>query len=117
MIKKLVATICLEFIVRIQNQKKSIRRYLYNNGYMHRKNVNKLPGCPDIVLSKYKMVIFINGCFGHIHEACRNFIWPKSNIEFWKEKLTNNKNRDIRNYAILKDMGWNVIIIYECELN
>lgn len=93
-----------------------VRKYLFSRGFRYRKNVRKLPGTPDIVLPKYKTVIFVNGCFWHVHEGCPDFVWPKNNAEFWHEKLMKNKRRDILNYQCLMDTGWNVIIIWECEL-
>ena len=93
-----------------------VRRYLFSQGFRYRKNVNALPGSPDIVLPKYKTCIFVNGCFWHKHEGCKYFVWPKNNAEFWKEKIEKNAARDQETYNILRDMGWNVIPIWECEL-
>ena len=67
-----------------------VRKYLFSRGFRYRKNVAKLPGKPDIVLPKYRTVIFVNGCFWHMHQGCRYFVWPKHNAEFWKEKITDN---------------------------
>ena len=92
-----------------------VRKYLFSKGLRYRKNVKKLPGCPDIVLKKYKTVIFINGCFWHKHD-CAKFVWPKSNIEYWRNKITRNTERDSTNYQALKNMGWKVLIVWECEL-
>ena len=94
----------------------AVRRHLFSQGFRYRKNVRKMSGCPDIVLPKYKTCIFINGCFWHKHEGCRYFKWPKSNVEFWKDKIGNNVKRDIRNYSLLEDEGWKVIIVWECEI-
>lgn len=91
-------------------------KYLFSKGYRYRKNVKTMPGSPDIVLRKYKTVIFVNGCFWHVHEGCHFFVWPSSNAEFWREKLTKNKERDIINQRKLREMGWNVIVVWECEL-
>ena len=93
-----------------------VRKYLFAKGFRYRKNDKRYPGKPDIVLPKYRTVIFVNGCFWHKHEGCRYFVWPKSNIEFWKEKITKNINRDNKNYCELEAMGWNVLIVWECEL-
>ncbi|MBQ2675049.1 MAG: very short patch repair endonuclease [Prevotella sp.] len=93
-----------------------VRKYLFSHGFRYRKNVAKLPGKPDIVLPKYKTVIFVNGCFWHMHEGCKYFVWPKHNAEFWKEKITGNAERDQRKQRKLEDMGWRVIIIWECQL-
>ena len=94
----------------------SVRKYLFSQGFRYRKNVRKLPGCPDIVLPKYKTCIFVNGCFWHKHEGCRYFVWPKSNTEFWRQKITNNVERDAKNYKQLEQIGWNIIVVWECEL-
>lgn len=94
----------------------TVRKYLFANGFRYRKNDDKLPGKPDIVLPKYKTVIFVNGCFWHKHDGCKYFVWPKSNVEFWKQKLLANEARDIKNNELLHKAGWNVIVIWECEL-
>ena len=93
-----------------------VRRYLFSKGLRYRLHVRKLPGNPDIVLPKYKTVIFINGCFWHGHEGCKYYRLPKSNVEFWETKITNNKNRDVLNEIKLKALGWRVIRIWECEI-
>jgi DNA mismatch endonuclease (patch repair protein) len=93
-----------------------VRKYLFSKGFRYRNNVKTLPGSPDIVLPKYKTVIFINGCFWHMHEKCPYFVWPKSNKEYWTKKLLKNKERDNKNQEQLRQMGWNVIIVWECEL-
>lgn len=94
----------------------TVRKYLFRQGFRYRKNVSKLPGKPDIVLSKYKTVVFVNGCFWHAHEGCRWFVPPKSNREFWQKKFSYNVERDKHNYQKLEDLGWRVIIIWECEI-
>lgn len=94
----------------------TVGKYLFNNGFRYRKNVANLPGKPDIVLKKYKTVIFINGCFWHAHEGCKWFVPPKSNSEFWSKKFEYNVKRDRANYALLQDMGWRVIVVWECEI-
>ena len=93
-----------------------VRKYLFSKGLRYRKNVRKLPGCPDIVLPKYKTVIFVNGCFWHMHKNCSKFVWPKSNVEYWEKKILNNVSRDKANYNTLISLGWNVLIIWECQL-
>lgn len=93
-----------------------VRKYLFSKGFRYRKNDKRLPGSPDIVLPKYKTVIFVNGCFWHGHEGCKHFVWPKSNSEFWKQKITNNIKRDIEKLHLLESMGWRVLVIWECEL-
>ena len=93
-----------------------VRKYLFSQGFRYRKNDSRLPGKPDIVLPKYKTVIFVNGCFWHGHEGCRYFVWPKNNAEFWENKISGNIQRDRRNRQVLTGQGWNVIVIWECEL-
>ena len=93
-----------------------VRKYLFSRGFRYRKNDVRLPGKPDIVLPKYKTVIFVNGCFWHKHEGCKYFVWPKNNAEFWKSKIETNVERDQRQKAALQSQGWKVIVIWECEL-
>ena len=93
-----------------------VRKYLFAQGFRYRKNDKRLPGSPDIVLPKYKTVIFVNGCFWHGHGGCRYFVWPRNNADFWKEKIQRNIERDTNNYTKLQDLGWNVILVWECEL-
>ena len=93
-----------------------VRKYLFSQGFRYRKYDRRLPGKPDIVLPKYKTVIFVNGCFWHGHEGCRYFVWPKNNAEFWTEKIAGNILRDKRNREALVDQGWRVNEIWECEL-
>ena len=93
-----------------------VRKYLFSLGFRYRKNDSRLPGKPDIVLPKYKTVIFVNGCFWHGHEGCRYFVWPKNNADFWKVKIGGNISRDTKIIAELKSAGWRVITIWECEL-
>lgn len=94
----------------------TVRKYLFSRGLRFRVQVRKLPGSPDIVLPKYKTVVFVNGCFWHGHDGCRYYRLPKSNVEFWKAKIERNKARDARNEEELKAMGWRVIRIWECEI-
>ena len=94
----------------------TVRKYLFSQGFRYRKNDKRLPGKPDIVLPKYKTIIFVNGCFWHEHEGCRYFAWPQNNAEFWKEKIESNVVRDKKQYEELQDAGWRVIIVWECEL-
>lgn len=93
-----------------------VRKHLFSKGFRYRKNDPRLPGKPDIVLPKYKTVIFVNGCFWHGHEGCRYFVWPKSNAEFWKAKISGNIEHDQRTYTHLQKLGWRVIVVWECEL-
>lgn len=92
-----------------------VRKYLFSKGFRYRKNVKALPGCPDIVLPKYKTVIFVNGCFWHKHD-CPRFVWPNSNEEYWRLKIMSNVERDKRNIAELQQLGWTVLTVWECEL-
>lgn len=92
-----------------------VRKYLFSMGFRYRKNVKKLPGCPDIVLAKYRTVIFVNGCFWHKHD-CPRFVWPSSNQEYWIPKINRNIERDKKNIAELQSLGWKVLVIWECEL-
>lgn len=94
----------------------TVRNYLFSQGFRYRKNVSTLPGKPDIVLAKYQTVIFVNGCFWHAHENCPWFVKPKSNVDFWEKKFVYNLERDKRNYDALRNLGWNVILVWECEL-
>ena len=93
-----------------------VRKYLFSRGFRYRKNDKRLPGSPDIVLPKYRTVIFVNGCFWHKHEGCKYFVWPRDNAEFWKEKIQANVMRDERKQTELIAQGWNVIVVWECEL-
>lgn len=92
-----------------------VRKYLFSQGFRYRKNVRKMPGCPDIVLPKYRTVIFINGCFWHRHD-CPRFVWPSSNQEYWIPKINGNVQRDQVSHQQLIESGWNVIVIWECTL-
>lgn len=93
-----------------------VRKYLFAKGFRYRIHVKELPGKPDIVLKKYRTVIFINGCFWHAHEGCKDFVWPRSNEAFWKKKIESNVARDQLNYENLRSHGWYVIICWECQL-
>ena len=93
-----------------------VRKYLFAKGLRYRKNVKTLPGKPDIVLKKYKTVVFVNGCFWHKHEGCKYFVWPKNNEEFWKTKILGNVARDREKKKQLEFLGWRVFVVWECEL-
>lgn len=93
-----------------------VRKFLFSKGVRYRINVKTLPGKPDIVLPKYKTVIFINGCFWHGHN-CKKGKLPSSNIDFWRKKISNNKSRDDKNSDLLIKLGWKVIIIWQCEIS
>ena len=92
-----------------------VRKYLFAKGFRYRKNDKRLPGKPDIVLPKYRTVIYVNGCFWHMHD-CGRFRWPTSNTDYWVPKIKRNVARDCANYQQLKDMGWKVLVVWECEL-
>ncbi len=93
-----------------------VRRFLFANGFRYRLHDKKLPGKPDIVLPKYKTVIFVNGCFWHGHEGCRYFVLPKSNLSYWAPKIDKNIKRDLINEIELIKTGWEIIRIWECQL-
>ena len=93
-----------------------VRKYLFFKGLRYRKNDKRYAGKPDIVLPKYKTVIFVNGCFWHGHNGCRYFVMPKSNTDYWKKKIKRNIERDCDNVSILESQGWKVLVIWECEL-
>ena len=88
---------------------------MFSKGLRYRKNVKQLPGTPDIVLKKYKTVVFVNGCFWHGH-SCKRTSMPKSNKDFWRKKISTTIKRDRINQEKLKEMGWNVLVIWECQL-
>ena len=92
-----------------------VRKFLFAQGFRYRKNDKKLPGKPDIVLPKYRTVIFVNGCFWHKHD-CPRFVWPSSNQDYWWPKILGNVERDKKNADQLRSQGWNVIVVWECEL-
>lgn len=104
--------------IRSKNTKPEIlvRKFLFAHGFRYRINVKTLPGTPDIVLKKYKTVIFVNGCFWHGHEGCRYAHLPKSNLEYWETKINKNKERDLQERIQLRRMGWHVIQFWECQL-
>lgn len=93
-----------------------VRKFLFTKGLRFRLHVKNLPGKPDIVLKKYNTVIFVDGCFWHGHDNCKYFIIPKTRTDWWLEKINKTKQNDKKNKILLKEMGWNVITIFECEL-
>lgn len=93
-----------------------VRKWLWRHGYRYRLNHPRLPGKPDIVMRKYRTCIFVNGCFWHGHEGCRYYTIPKTNTEFWVNKVKRNKERDLKVQHELAAMGWHSITIWECEL-
>ena len=93
-----------------------LRSLLHRAGFRFRLHAKQLPGSPDIVLPKYRTVIFVHGCFWHRHPGCRNATMPSTRREFWREKFDGNVSRDLRNQAALVAAGWTVLTIWECEL-
>ena len=95
----------------------AVRRALWQSGYRYRLNVRSLPGTPDIVLPKYRTVIFVNGCFWHGHKGCSKYTVPKTNVDFWKSKVEYNRERDALNIQRLESISWNVVTVWEGELS
>lgn len=93
-----------------------VRKFLFSRGFRYRLNHPRLPGHPDIVLHKYRTVIFVNGCFWHGHQECKYFVLPKTNVEFWSAKIERNRKRDVEEQRQLASMGWHCITIWECQL-
>ena len=93
-----------------------VRKYLFSRGLRYRVNNRKLPGSPDIVLKKYKTVVFIDGCFWHGHEGCKYYRLPKTNVDFWRHKIAMNIARDYANGVDLRLAGWKVIRVWECDI-
>lgn len=93
-----------------------VRKFLHKNGFRYRLHVKDLPGKPDIVLPKYKTVIFVHGCFWHGHEGCRYYVVPKTRTEWWVDKITKNKNNDSQAEDILVSKGWHIVTIWECDI-
>lgn len=93
-----------------------VRKYLFSKGYRFRKNDKRYPGKPDIVLPKYQVAIFVHGCFWHRHEGCKDATTPKTRTEFWLEKFDKNVKNDQIKQEMLRELGWKVIVIWECEL-
>ncbi len=93
-----------------------VRKFLFSRGFRYRLNDPRLPGHPDLVLRKYRTVIFVNGCFWHGHQGCKYFVLPKTNTEFWYNKIERNRNRDIEEQRKLATMGWHCITVWECQL-
>ncbi len=94
-----------------------VRKFLHANGFRYGLHNKKLPGKPDLVMRKYASVIFVNGCFWHGHKHCKTGTRsPKTRQEWWKEKISKNRKRDLKKITELLDLGWNIITIWECEL-
>ena len=92
-----------------------VRQYLFSKGLRYRIDDKRYPGRPDLVFPKYRAAVYINGCFWHRHD-CEKFVWPKSNTEYWIPKIQRNAERDAANYEQMRALGWNVIVVWECEL-
>ena len=92
-----------------------VRSFLHKNGFRFRLHIKQMPGHPDIVLPKYKTVIEVRGCFWHRHPGCKQTTTPSSNTEFWKAKFKRNVERDQNNLLALQELGWNVVVVWECE--
>jgi len=93
-----------------------VRKFLFSKGFRFRLHQKLLPGKPDIVLPKYKSVIFIHGCFWHGHEGCKYFVIPKTRTEWWLQKINRNKQLDLTTHEKLKALGWKIITVFECDL-
>ena len=92
-----------------------VRTFLHNRGLRYKLHDKNLPGRPDLVFPRYKTVLFVQGCFWHGHKGCKYFRLPKSNVQYWKNKILTNRERDERNIAKLQEMSWNVLQVWECE--
>ena len=93
-----------------------VRKYLFANGFRYRIHDKRLPGNPDITLKRYNTVVFIHGCFWHGHEHCRYFVVPKTRTQWWLDKIIRNREKDRESIQALEELGWKIIIIWECEL-
>ena len=93
-----------------------VRKYLFNKGFRYRLNVKDLPGKPDIVLPKYRTIIFVHGCFWHGHPGCKYSVIPKTRTAWWTEKIRKNVERDLRQHTELRQAGWNILTVWECQL-
>lgn len=93
-----------------------VRKYLHAHGLRYRLHAAGMPGKPDIVLAKYKTVVFVHGCFWHRHDGCRYFVVPKTRTDFWMNKIERNVSNDTKQRNALQAAGWQVLTIWECEL-
>jgi DNA mismatch endonuclease (patch repair protein) len=93
-----------------------VRKFLFSKGFRYRLHAKNLPGKPDIVLPKYKTVIFVHGCFWHGHEGCKYFVVPKTRTDWWLNKINTNRTNDERSNSLLGKETWKIIILWECEL-
>lgn len=94
-----------------------VRQFLFKNGFRYRLHCKQLLGSPDIVFPGRRIAVFINGCFWHGHKACKSFVVPKTRTDWWLKKINTNTENDEKNTQLLKDSGWKVITVFECELN
>lgn len=110
-----------ENMARVKNKNTKpeiyLRKLLWHRGFRYRINYKQLPGSPDIFIPRYNTTIFVNGCFWHMHENCKYSSIPKTNRDFWEKKLKSNVKRDAKNYDELKKLGFNVIVVWQCEIN
>ena len=110
-----------ENMARVKNKNTKpeiyLRKLLWHRGLRYRINYKQLPGSPDIFIPRYNTIIFVNGCFWHMHENCKYSSIPKTNRDFWEKKLKSNVKRDEENYDELNKMGYNVIVVWQCEIN
>ncbi len=104
--------------IRSKNTKpeRLVRSYLFARGFRYRLNHPRLPGHPDLVLRKYRTVVFVNGCFWHGHEGCGQYRMPKTNTDFWAAKIHRNQERDVEVQRRLAKMGWHCVTVWECQL-
>ena len=93
-----------------------VRKYLFSKGFRYRKNDSRLPGKPDVVLPRYKTVIFVHGCYWHRHPGCKNCTTPSTNAAFWLEKFDKNIKNDAKHKDELEEAGWKVVVLWECEI-
>lgn len=109
-----------ENMARVKNKNTKpeiyLRKLLWHRGFRYRINYKQLPGSPDIFIPRYNTTIFVNGCFWHMHENCKYSSIPKTNRDFWEKKLKSNVKRDAKNYEELKKLGFNVIVVWQCEI-
>lgn len=110
-----------ENMARVKNKNTKpeiyLRKLLWHKGFRYRINYKQLPGSPDIFIPRYNTTIFVNGCFWHMHKNCKYSSIPKTNRDFWEKKLKSNVKRDAKNYEELKKLGFNVIVVWQCEIN
>ena len=93
-----------------------VRKYLWHHGFRYRKNDKSLPGTPDIVIPKYRTVVFINGCFWHHHYGCKYGRYPQSRTEYRIKHINRNVENDVKNYNLLQQLDYKVIVVWECEI-